>query len=69
MFYDIVITNNEERIMEKEKQVVSDERSVISKKEEKEAIKSKKNQEFGGRGGLDPSRYGDWEIAGKCVDF
>ena len=25
--------------------------------------------EHGGRGGLDPSRYGDWEIAGKCVDF
>ncbi len=25
--------------------------------------------ESGGRGGLDPSRFGDWEIAGKCVDF
>lgn len=25
--------------------------------------------EVGGRGGLDPSRFGDWEIAGKCVDF
>lgn len=25
--------------------------------------------EAGGRGGLDPSRFGDWEIAGKCVDF
>lgn len=25
--------------------------------------------EIGGRGGLDPSRFGDWEIAGKCVDF
>ena len=69
MFYDIVITNNEVGIMEKEKQVVSGEQSVVSKKEEKQAIKDKENQEFGGRGGLDPSRYGDWEIAGKCVDF
>lgn len=25
--------------------------------------------EVGGRGGLDPVRYGDWEISGKCVDF
>lgn len=26
-------------------------------------------KEIGGRGGLDPARYGDWEIGGKCVDF
>jgi hypothetical protein len=26
-------------------------------------------QEIGGRGGLDPVRYGDWEVGGKCVDF
>lgn len=26
-------------------------------------------KEVGGRGGLDPVRYGDWEIGGKCVDF
>ena len=25
--------------------------------------------EIGGRGGLDPTRYGDWEINGRCVDF
>ncbi len=26
-------------------------------------------KEIGGRGGLDPIRYGDWEKGGKCVDF
>ena len=26
-------------------------------------------QEIGGRGGLDPTRYGDWEKAGRCIDF
>ncbi len=26
-------------------------------------------REVGGRGGLDPTRYGDWEINGRCVDF
>lgn len=25
--------------------------------------------EIGGRKGPDPTRYGDWEIGGKCVDF
>jgi hypothetical protein len=30
-----------------------------------EAGKAEKN----GRGGLDPARYGDWEIKGRTVDF
>ncbi len=25
--------------------------------------------ESGGRGGLDPTRYGDWEVGGICSDF
>jgi len=25
--------------------------------------------EFGGRGGADPTRFGDWEKDGRCVDF
>jgi len=27
------------------------------------------NSEQGGRGGLDPARYGDWEIKGLTADF
>jgi hypothetical protein len=26
-------------------------------------------REQGGRGGLDPTRYGDWEKNGRCIDF
>jgi hypothetical protein len=26
-------------------------------------------KEVGGRGGPDPSRYGDWEKNGRCIDF
>ena len=26
-------------------------------------------KEIGGRGGEDPTRYGDWEIDGRAVDF
>ena len=25
--------------------------------------------EIGGRKGPDPTRYGDWEKAGRCIDF
>ena len=28
-----------------------------------------KPKEIGGREGLDPVRYGDWEVGGKCVDL
>ena len=26
-------------------------------------------KEIGGREGPDPTRFGDWEIKGRCIDF
>jgi hypothetical protein len=34
-----------------------------------EAQQPAKVPEIGGRKGLDPTRYGDWEKDGRCVDF
>jgi hypothetical protein len=31
--------------------------------------KSQAANEVGGRGGLDPTRYGDWEVNGLASDF
>jgi len=28
-----------------------------------------KAKEIGGREGLEPTRYGDWEKNGRCIDF
>ncbi|HVF15714.1 MAG TPA: DUF1674 domain-containing protein [Steroidobacteraceae bacterium] len=28
-----------------------------------------KHKEIGGRGGLEPTRFGDWEKNGRCIDF
>jgi hypothetical protein len=28
-----------------------------------------RSKEIGGRDGPDPTRYGDWERSGRCVDF
>ena len=35
----------------------------------KKAKKTDAPKEIGGRGGNDPSRYGDWEIKGRAIDF
>ena len=32
-------------------------------------FKDKKHREIGGPTGLDPTRYGDWEKNGRCIDF
>jgi hypothetical protein len=34
-----------------------------------EAENSRAANEIGGRGGLDPTRYGDWEVNGLASDF
>jgi hypothetical protein len=26
-------------------------------------------REVGGREGLEPTRFGDWELRGRCIDF
>ena len=34
------------------------------------AVDDGKPKEFGGRkNGMDPTRYGDWEKDGRCIDF
>jgi hypothetical protein len=47
--------------------------SVKPEKPSQESVeadsKPEQPREIGGRGGLDPTRYGDWEKAGRCIDF
>ena len=33
------------------------------------AARTARPPEFGGRDGPEPTRYGDWEKNGRCVDF
>lgn len=47
---------------EESKSADSDADDTVSKAE-------KLPKEVGGRGGLDPTRYGDWEKSGRCIDF
>ena len=33
------------------------------------AVESPRPKEIGGRKGPDPTRFGDWEKNGRCIDF
>lgn len=39
------------------------------RKAEEEARRNPAPKELGGRDGLDPARYGDWEKKGIAIDF
>ena len=41
------------------------------RRKERDALKvsAERPKELGGRGGLDPSRYEDYEIGGRAIDF
>ena len=43
-------------------------KSVLKKKSLQQFDKNKKS-ETGGPKGPEPTRYGDWERKGRCVDF
>lgn len=43
--------------------------SEDSKADDNPPAEAEPAKEVGGRGGLDPTRYGDWEKAGRCIDF
>jgi hypothetical protein len=45
-------------------------RRALKEAEERRAqLQAAPPREFNGRGGLDPVRYGDWEVKGLASDF
>jgi hypothetical protein len=45
-------------------------RALAEAEERRKAeTKTELPEEFGGRGGADPARFGDWEINGRAIDF
>ena len=44
-------------------------KSVKPKTKLSEQDKSKPPKEIGGPEGPDPTRFGDWEKSGRCIDF
>jgi len=52
-----------------EDKVDSEETKVDQGIDDTPPVNPNEPKEIGGRGGLDPTRYGDWEKAGRCIDF
>lgn len=44
-------------------------RALAEAEARRAAQKAQVSREIGGRGGLDPARYGDWEVKGIACDF
>jgi len=44
-------------------------RALAEAEARRAAGKAQPPREIGGRGGLDPVRYGDWEVKGVACDF
>jgi len=42
---------------------------AAARRAERERSQAQPPQEIAGRGGLDPARYGDWEVKGVASDF
>ena len=42
---------------------------AAARRAERDHAAAKEPKEVAGRGGLDPTRYGDWEINGLASDF
>ncbi len=44
-------------------------RALAEAEARRAAATAQASREIGGRGGLDPARYGDWEVKGIACDF
>lgn len=44
-------------------------RALAEAEERRRAMTENRPKEIGGRGGLEPARYGDWEVKGIAADF
>jgi hypothetical protein len=44
-------------------------RALAEAEARRAAARAQAPKEVGGRGGLDPARYGDWEVKGLACDF
>ena len=43
--------------------------TVVEDVENKNDKETDRPKEYGGPRGLEPTRYGDWERKGRCIDF
>jgi hypothetical protein len=55
--------------MRKEKRKNKTHDSILQDESQKDKNKQEKIREIGGVEGPEPTRFGDWEKQGRCIDF
>ena len=55
--------------MTADKKTTDIKKPVAEKTDMSEPSDAKTTKEHGGQKGPDPTRFGDWEKAGRCIDF
>jgi len=48
---------------------ISPDAPVVSEADKEQETQPQGHREVGGPPGPEPTRYGDWEKAGRCIDF
>ena len=51
------------------RKTIEDDMAAPDDKAESKGEDIENPKEIGGRDGPDPTRYGDWERGGRCIDF
>lgn len=49
--------------------MIEDDPRDIDVEDTEDSAEAARPKEIGGRKGPEPTRYGDWEKAGRCIDF
>lgn len=63
------VASNEAVSAEQAKKTLPAAELADAKEAEKVSADDDSKGEYGGPKGLEPTRYGDWEKAGRCIDF
>ncbi len=55
--------------MAEKNEKAGDDAEIVQKRDPSSESEQDRPKEIGGRKGPDPTRYGDWEKNGRCIDF
>ena len=66
---DLVTMDDEQTIAKRIEEAGKRAAAEAEERRKRAEAEGAKPKEIGGRGGLDPTRYGDWEIKGIACDF
>ncbi len=65
----IIVNSEKSQQDSKDDKLLNNKTDVKATNEKMAEENAKRPKEIGGRKGPEPTRYGDWELKGRCIDF